>query len=468
MKLFRNKDFRRALVWHIAVGATLTVAGALVSPVCGAMLFAAAVLFTVLHAVFTARRYRNLAALCDEIDRILHTQQPLLTMRQDEGELSVLISEIQKMTLRLKEQTDRLQQEKQHLKTAIEDIFHQLRTPLTAMELSVSLLREETLPDERRIQLARELHAQLSRTASLIETLLKLSKIDAGAVQFRSDETSVRDVVERAAQPFGIAMELRGQNLQLSIGDEHFCGDLLWTTEAVGNLIKNCVEHTPDGGEITVTAKETALFTQIEMSMRNNSLFLRNSFVTSGKWDIPLIQGQHFQLSNPQALACSQTRSNESNELKRFGVHFFVDDYRFCNIFNHPERSFPKYAQYAFLFSPDYSLYADMPLWMQMENVAKNRWCGAYWQSKGKIVIPTVSWSDASSYSFCFDGIERNASVAIGMIGCKHARLPFLRGYATMLDRLSPQYIYVVGTPFPEMEGNIIPVFYPKTRKGAA
>ena len=114
--------------------------------------------------------------------------------------------------------------------------------------------------------LARELHAQLSRTASLIETLLKLSKIDAGAVQFRSDETSVCDVVERAAQPFGIAMELRGQNLQLSIGDEHFCGDLLWTTEAVGNLIKNCVEHTPDGGEITVTAKETALFTQIEIA----------------------------------------------------------------------------------------------------------------------------------------------------------------------------------------------------------
>ena len=266
MKLFRNKDFRRALVWHIAAGATLTAAGALVSPVCAAMLFAASVLFTVLHAVFTARRYRNIAALCDEIDRILHAQQPLLTMRQDEGELSVLINEIQKMTLRLKEQTDRLQQEKQHLKIAIEDIFHQLRTPLTAMEISVSLLREETLSDERRIQLARELHTQLSRTASLIETLLKLSKIDAGAVQFRSDETSVRDVVERAAEPFGIAMELRGQKLQLSIGDEHFCGDLLWTTEAVGNLIKNCVEHTPDGGEITVTAKETALFTQIEIA----------------------------------------------------------------------------------------------------------------------------------------------------------------------------------------------------------
>lgn len=266
MKLLRNKDFRRALLWHLIAGLLLTGIGMLLSPVCGALLFAASVLFTALHAAFTARRYRKIAALSDEIDRILHDQQPLLSIQHDEGELSVLISEIQKMTLRLKEQTDRLQQDKQHLKTAIEDIFHQLRTPLTAMELSVSLLREETLSDERRLQLARELQFQLTRTASLIETLLKLSKIDAGAVRFRADDVAVRDVVECAAQPFGIAMELRGQTLRLSVDDEHFCGDLLWTAEAVGNLIKNCVEHTPDGGEITVTAEENALFTQIEIT----------------------------------------------------------------------------------------------------------------------------------------------------------------------------------------------------------
>ena len=202
--------------------------------------------------------------------------------------------------------------------------------------------------------------------------------------------------------------------------------------------------------------------------MRNNPLFTRSAFDRSGKWDIPLIKKQHLPASDVWALACSQTRSVESEDFKRFGVHFFVDDYRFCGIYDHPDRSFSKYAQYSFLFSPDYSLYADMPRWKQLENVAKNRWCGAYWQSKGKIVIPTISWADTSSFSFCFDGIERNASVAIGMIGCKHARLPFLRGYAEMLDRLSPQYIYVVGTPFPEMEGNIIPVQYPRTRREVA
>lgn len=84
-----------------------------------------------------------------------------------------------------------------------------------------------------------------------------------------------------------------------------------------------------------------------------------------------------------------------------------MDDYRFNGIYDRPERTLPRYSQYAFLLSPDYSTYSDMSLWRQLENVAKNRWVGAYWQSKGLTVIPTVSWGLAQSFDFCFDGIER-------------------------------------------------------------
>ena len=97
-----------------------------------------------------------------------------------------------------------------------------------------------------------------------------------------------------------------------------------------------------------------------------------------------------------------------------------------------------------------------MNLWRQIESVAKNRWCGAYWQSKGKIVFPTVSWSNALSYDFCFSGIEKHSIVAIGTIGCKKSKRNFLRGYNEMLNRLEPQAIICVGTPFPEMQGNLI------------
>ena len=106
-----------------------------------------------------------------------------------------------------------------------------------------------------------------------------------------------------------------------------------------------------------------------------------------------------------------------------------------------------------------------MSLWRQIESVAKNRWCGAYWQSKGLTVIPTISWSTPSSYDFCFDGVEENSIVAVGMIGCKQNRLNFMRGYYAMLEKIHPETILCFGTPFPEMQGNIVTVDYRASRK---
>ena len=200
-------------------------------------------------------------------------------------------------------------------------------------------------------------------------------------------------------------------------------------------------------------------------SMRDNPLFMRNNFEPVGKWGIPLIKKQEFGLNNIMLVACSDTRANDNEENKKKDVHFFVDDYRFSGIYNNPERTLERYSQYAFLLTPDFSTYADMDLWRQLESVAKNRWVGAYWQSKGLTVIPTVSRSDSRSFEFCFDGIEKGITVAVGMIGCKHSRVGFMRGYHEMLERLQPDKIIVFGTPFPEMRGNIMSVDYQSSRK---
>lgn len=106
-----------------------------------------------------------------------------------------------------------------------------------------------------------------------------------------------------------------------------------------------------------------------------------------------------------------------------------------------------------------------MDLWRQLESVAKNRWVGAYWQNKGLTVIPTISWSNSRSFEFCFDGVEPGAVVAVGMVGCKNSRTGFMRGYNEMLKRIHPEKIIVFGTPFPEMEGNILSVDYLSSRK---
>ena len=199
--------------------------------------------------------------------------------------------------------------------------------------------------------------------------------------------------------------------------------------------------------------------------MRDDSLFMRNNFATAGKWGIPIVKKQDLSFDKVELVACSDTRSNDNEENRKKGVHFFVDDYRFSGIYDQPKRSLEKYSQYAFLLTPDFSTYVDMDLWRQLESVAKNRWVGAYWQSKGCLVVPTVSWSDARSYEFCFDGVENGSVVAVGMIGCKRSKLLFLRGFYAMIEKINPSKIICFGTPFPEMQGNLVVVEYRNSRK---
>ena len=215
------------------------------------------------HLYFAQKRYRQMEALSQQLNRILHGQEKLLIEESVEGELAILQSEVRKMTVRLAEQADLLVADQLRLTEAIQDIFHQIRTPLTTMNLMVSMLGEEALPYDRRLGIMRALKKELARVQWLVETLLKLSKIDAGTAQFLKDRVSVAALIDQAASPLRIPMELREQTLTVQTAEAYFTGDLNWTAEALGNILKNCMEHTPAGGKITVTADETALFTEL-------------------------------------------------------------------------------------------------------------------------------------------------------------------------------------------------------------
>lgn len=263
MKIIRNPELKRELLIDLAITAAAALIGFIIRPIYGILALAVGLLLSGAHIAFAVQRYRQMEALAQRLDRILHGQDRGLIEDAAEGELSILNSELQKMTTRLQEQANQLSSDKQQLTEAIQDIFHQIRTPLTSMNLLVSMLGEEDLPYDRRLSMTHELRRQLERVQWLVETLLKLSKIDAGTAQFRSEPVSVAELIEKAAQPLRIPMELREQSLTIRATEEHFAGDLNWTAEALGNILKNCMEHTPVGGTITVTTEETALFTEI-------------------------------------------------------------------------------------------------------------------------------------------------------------------------------------------------------------
>lgn len=200
--------------------------------------------------------------------------------------------------------------------------------------------------------------------------------------------------------------------------------------------------------------------------MRNDPLFIRNQFEKEGRWGFPIIKKQQLDIDNIELISCSDVSKKDTKNLHK-GVHFFVDDFRFETIYNHPEKSLERYGKYRFLLTPDYSLYAEMDPWRQIESIGKARWVGANWQAAGKIVIPTISWGLARSFEFCFDGIQKNSIVAIGMVGCKRNKKDFLKGYFQMLSKIEPEAIICLGNPFGEMEGKIIVVDYLSSRKVA-
>ena len=185
---------------------------------------------------------------------------------------------------------------------------------------------------------------------------------------------------------------------------------------------------------------------------RNQEKFLRNGYKGEGRWALPKIKKQPINLNNLQFMSYNNTRYNEQPMFRDFAVHFFVDDKRFEVVYSQPERSLEKLKQYKVLLTPDFSLYAEMQPWRRIESTGKSRWCGAYWQSQGLTVIPTISWSTPESFDYAFDGIEKNSFVAVGTLGCKRAKRGFLKGFDAMCERLSPQCIICFGTPFPEME----------------
>lgn len=215
----------------------------------------------------TLWRYREIGRLSQALRRICAGDTRLDLRSYSEGELSILRSELYKVTRMLTEQREQLRQERGQLADAISDISHQLKTPMTSLSVMTDLLGREELTPARRRAFTQSLRAQLERMEWLLSALLKLSRIDAGAVQFARSPVRVVELVQAATRPLQIPMDICNQGLELD-GDEgvQFTGDFAWSREALVNILKNCVEHTPEGGLVRVSWSDNPLYTELIVS----------------------------------------------------------------------------------------------------------------------------------------------------------------------------------------------------------
>lgn len=265
MRLLRNPEIKKALPWLLTISAAATVGAFIWKIYFGIFTLLLCLTFVTAYLLTTYKRYKQIAQLSESINRILHGDNTIDLGGYTEGELGVLRSELYKMTVRLREQQANLQKDKVFLADSIADISHQIRTPLTSINLLVSFLDDPDISEERRKQLLRELNDMLDRIDRLVITLMKISRLDAGTVEFNRAILPLEELIRRSVAPVLVPMELRGQSLKIS-SEGSFEGDAAWTCEALGNMIKNCMEHTPEGGEISIAARETPIYSEIIIS----------------------------------------------------------------------------------------------------------------------------------------------------------------------------------------------------------
>ncbi|MFI6073815.1 DUF4417 domain-containing protein [Actinoplanes sp. NPDC051343] len=172
----------------------------------------------------------------------------------------------------------------------------------------------------------------------------------------------------------------------------------------------------------------------------------RALFPSGNRWGIPDLPPASAE---PARLVPYNARHAIAAARPGDAVHFFLDDYRFETVWSKPERGLSRCCSVGAALTPDFSLWSNMPLAMQLWQVYRSRWCGAWLLSHGVTVIPTVSWSTPESYPFAFAGIATGSIVAVSTVGVvrdREARALFAAGYAAMLDRVRPARVLVYGT----------------------
>ena len=261
--MFRNKEVREAAILFLTLTFIFTIVGFILCPAAGILELVSAAVLGIVFYIFTRVRYNRIAQLSEQIDMVLHNAEHLYFSEADEGELSILQNEIVKMTLRIREQNEALKSEKKHLSDSLADISHQLRTPLTSVNIILSLLEKNTDKREQRT-LLREAGELFGQMDFLLASLLKLSRLDAGIVIFKKEQVDISNLISVSLRPFLISMELHNIQIQTDIPEGiKISGDFKWLSEAFQNVIKNSIERVGDNGKIQIACEDNSLFTQI-------------------------------------------------------------------------------------------------------------------------------------------------------------------------------------------------------------
>lgn len=182
----------------------------------------------------------------------------------DEDEFSYLKDEIYKTAISLNEQTINLENDKNNLKKSLEDISHQLKTPLTSITLMTDKILSGNMDKKEQEELLTNIHRKVVNTNFLVYSLLKLSLLDTNTIEFKKEKINLKKLLDGIKDNLGVISDLKNVGLDIVCDSTiSIMGDETWESEALTNIIKNAIEYSKEDGKVEIIVQDNELFTKI-------------------------------------------------------------------------------------------------------------------------------------------------------------------------------------------------------------
>ncbi len=217
----------------------------------------------IINFIFIYNMYQKIKKIDQYMNNILNGDYSLNIKEYCEGDISNLKNDVYKMTVKLKEQSELLTKDKKYLEETLEDISHQIKTPLTSMYMINDILTNEKDEKIRKEFLLKNKN-QIERIEWLVISLLKMSRLDSGTVKLKKEKIKIKDLINKAIEPIKVSLDLKAIDLELNLSNDTVLVDINWTKEAILNIIKNACEHTKD--KIIITSKNNPLYLEIRIT----------------------------------------------------------------------------------------------------------------------------------------------------------------------------------------------------------
>ena len=218
-----------------------------------------------IYLIYVITQEKKIDEINEYIKQINNKNYILKIEENDNGELSKLRNELYKTTVLLKETAEISEKEKENLSTAIADISHQLKTPLTSIRIMLDNIQDN--PDMEkavRDDFIQDISKQIDWISSLVISLLKIAKFDAGTIKMENKEINAKKLIDTVISNLAIIIELKNIEVITNIDEKAtFVADYKWQQEALTNILKNAIEHSKENAKIYITAENTSLFLKI-------------------------------------------------------------------------------------------------------------------------------------------------------------------------------------------------------------